>query len=55
MKRANYLFLISLLLVCVSVIPQSNARETVFYEDQYKNLQVGVKNELQRIRFSGKF
>lgn len=41
MKRANYLFLISLLLVCVSVIPQSNARETVFYEDQYKNLQVG--------------
>jgi conjugative transposon TraN protein len=41
MKRANYLFLISLLLVCVSVNPQSNARETVFYEDQYKNLQVG--------------
>lgn len=41
MKRANYLFLISLLLVCVSVNPQSNAGETVFYEDQYKNLQVG--------------
>ena len=41
MKRANYLFLISLLLVCVSVNPQSNARETVFYEDQYKNLQIG--------------
>ena len=41
MKIANYLFLISLLLVCVSVNPQSNARETVFYEDQYKNLQVG--------------
>ncbi|PIF71249.1 conjugative transposon protein TraN [Flavobacterium sp. 2] len=41
MKRANYLFLISLLLVCVSVHAQSNARETVFYEDQYKNLQVG--------------
>ncbi|MBJ2126633.1 conjugative transposon protein TraN [Flavobacterium sp. IB48] len=41
MKRANYLFLISLLLVCVSVNPQSNARETVLYEDQYKNLQVG--------------
>lgn len=41
MKRANYLFLISLLLVCASVNPQSNARETVFYEDQYKNLQVG--------------
>jgi conjugative transposon TraN protein len=41
MKRANYLFLISLLMVCVSVNPQSNARETVFYEDQYKNLQVG--------------
>lgn len=41
MKRANYLFLISLLLVCVSVNPQSNARETFFYEDQYKNLQVG--------------
>ncbi|AWK04835.1 conjugative transposon protein TraN [Flavobacterium crocinum] len=41
MKRANYLFLISVLLVCVSVNPQSNARETVFYQDQYKNLQVG--------------
>jgi conjugative transposon TraN protein len=41
MKRANYLFLISLLMVCVSVNPQSNARETVFTEDQYKNLQVG--------------
>jgi conjugative transposon TraN protein len=41
MKRANYLFLISLLMFCVSVNPQSNARETVFYEDQYKNLQVG--------------
>ncbi|MNK59995.1 hypothetical protein D3C87_791180 [compost metagenome] len=41
MKRAKYLFLISLLLVCVSVNPQSNARETVFYEDQYKNLQIG--------------
>jgi len=41
MKRANYLFLISFLLVCVSVNPQSNARGTVFYEDQYKNLQVG--------------
>ncbi|MWB92916.1 conjugative transposon protein TraN [Flavobacterium sp. GA093] len=41
MKRANYLFLISLLLVCISVNPQSNARETVFYEDQYKNLQIG--------------
>lgn len=41
MKRANYLFLIGLLLVCVSVNPQSNAKETAFYEDQYKNLQVG--------------
>jgi conjugative transposon TraN protein len=41
MKRANYLFLISLLLVCVSVNPQSNARETVFYQDQYKNLKIG--------------
>jgi conjugative transposon TraN protein len=41
MKRANYLFLFSFLLVCVSVNPQSNARETVFYEDQYKNLQIG--------------
>lgn len=41
MKRANYLFLISLLLVCVSVNPQSNAREIVFYQDQYKNLQIG--------------
>lgn len=41
MKRANYLFLISLLLVCVSVNPQSNVKETAVYEDQYKNLQVG--------------
>jgi conjugative transposon TraN protein len=41
MKIANYLFLINLLLVCVSVNPQSNAKETVFYEDQYKNLQIG--------------
>lgn len=35
------MFLISLLLVCVSVNSQSSARETVYYEDQYKNLQVG--------------
>ncbi|MDR6761880.1 conjugative transposon TraN protein [Flavobacterium sp. 2755] len=41
MKRANYLFLISLLLVCVSVYPQSLGKESVFYEDQYKNLQIG--------------
>lgn len=41
MKRANYLFLISLLLVCVSVYPQSPGKESVFYEDQYKNLQIG--------------
>lgn len=41
MKRINYLFLISLLLVSVMAHPQSNGRETVFYEDQYKNLQIG--------------
>lgn len=41
MKRINYLFLMSLLLVSVAVHSQLNSRETVFYEDQYKNLQIG--------------
>lgn len=41
MKRINYLFLMSLLLVSVLAYPQPNSRETVFYEDQYKNLQIG--------------
>ncbi|MFW0736861.1 conjugative transposon protein TraN [Flavobacterium sp. T12S277] len=40
MKRINYLFLISLLLVSVLVYPQLNGRETV-NEDQYDNLQIG--------------
>jgi len=41
MKRINYLFLMSLLLVSVWTYPQGNSSETVFYEDQYKNLQIG--------------
>ncbi|TDP00290.1 conjugative transposon protein TraN [Flavobacterium sp. 245] len=41
MKRINYLFLMSLLLVSVLAYPQTNSSETVFYEDQYKNLQIG--------------
>lgn len=41
MKRINQLFLLGLLLICVSVYPQLKGRETVFYEDQYKNLQIG--------------
>ncbi|SNR98089.1 conjugative transposon protein TraN [Flavobacterium sp. ov086] len=41
MKRINYLFLMSLLLVSVLAYPQINSSETVFYEDQYKNLQIG--------------
>ena len=41
MKRINYLFLMSLLLVSVLAYPQPDSRETVFYEDQYKNLQIG--------------
>lgn len=41
MKRINYLFLMSLLLVSVFAYPQTNSRETIFYEDQYKNLQIG--------------
>ncbi|UUF13140.1 MULTISPECIES: conjugative transposon protein TraN [Flavobacterium] len=41
MKKINDLLLIGLLLVSVLVFPQSNSRETVFYEDQYKNLQIG--------------
>lgn len=41
MKRINYLFLMSLLLVSVWAYPQLRSRETVFYEDHYKNLQIG--------------
>ncbi|SCY74345.1 Bacteroides conjugative transposon TraN protein [Flavobacterium anhuiense] len=41
MKRVKHLFLISWMLVCLSAYPQSNVRQTAFYEDQYKNLQVG--------------
>lgn len=40
MKRINYLFLISLLLVSVLVYPQLNSRETV-NKDQYESLQIG--------------
>jgi conjugative transposon TraN protein len=40
MKRINYLFLTSLLLVSVLVYPQLNSRETV-NEDKYENLQIG--------------
>jgi len=41
MKRINYLFLMSLLLVSVWAYPQLKSRETVFYEDRYKDLQIG--------------
>lgn len=41
MKRINYLFSMSLLLVSVWAYPQLKSRETVFYEDRYKNLQIG--------------
>ncbi|MBO9587038.1 MAG: DUF4138 domain-containing protein, partial [Flavobacterium sp.] len=41
MKRAEYLFLIGWMLICVSVYPQPKAKGNVFYEDQYTNLQVG--------------
>jgi len=41
MKRINYLFLMGLLLVSVLAYPQINSSETVFYEDLYKNLQIG--------------
>lgn len=41
MKRINYLLLMSLLLVSVFAYPQTNKRETAFYEDNYKNLQIG--------------
>ncbi|WP_144214114.1 conjugative transposon protein TraN [Flavobacterium anhuiense] len=41
MKRINYLFLLSLLLVSVMAYPQADSRETAFYEDHYKNLQIG--------------
>lgn len=41
MKRINYLLLMSLLLVSVLAYPQTNKRETAFYEDHYKNLQIG--------------
>ncbi|MFC4478943.1 conjugative transposon protein TraN [Flavobacterium chungangensis] len=41
MKRINYLFLMSLLLVSVWAHPQLKSRETVFYQDHYENLQIG--------------
>lgn len=41
MKKINCLVLMSLLLVAVAVYPQSDVKETIAYEDQYKNLQIG--------------
>lgn len=41
MKRAEYLFLISWMLICISIYPQANGKGTIFYEDQYSNLQIG--------------
>lgn len=41
MKRINQLFLTLVMLVYVSAYPQLKERETVFYEEQYKNLQIG--------------
>ncbi|WP_433836315.1 conjugative transposon protein TraN [Flavobacterium anhuiense] len=41
MKRVKYLLLISWMLVCFSASPQSKVREVAFYEDHYKNLQIG--------------
>ncbi|UUW08628.1 conjugative transposon protein TraN [Flavobacterium plurextorum] len=41
MKRINHLFRIIVLLVAISAYPQFKETKTVFYEDQYKNLQIG--------------
>lgn len=41
MKRTKYAFLLSLLLVSVLAYPQLKGRETMFYEDHYKSLQIG--------------
>lgn len=41
MKRADYLFLISWMLICISVYPQPNGKGNILYEDQYSNLQIG--------------
>ncbi|QDW21206.1 conjugative transposon protein TraN [Flavobacterium sp. KBS0721] len=41
MKRINQLFLTLVMLFYVSAYPQLKERETVFYEEQYKNLQIG--------------
>ncbi|PBJ08024.1 hypothetical protein BSF42_37410 [Flavobacterium sp. ACN6] len=41
LKRMNHLFVWGLLLVFVSARPQGEAREGVFNEDQYQNLQIG--------------
>jgi conjugative transposon TraN protein len=41
MKRINQLFLTLLMLFYVSAYPQLKEKNTVFYEDQYKNLQIG--------------
>jgi conjugative transposon TraN protein len=41
MKRINQLFLTLVMLFYVSAYPQLKERETVFYEEQYKSLQIG--------------
>lgn len=41
LKRMNHLFVWGLLLVSLSASPQAGAREGVFNEDQYQNLQIG--------------
>jgi len=41
MKRADYLFVISCLLICILVYSQPKDKRNIFYEDQYMNLQVG--------------
>ncbi|OCB73200.1 conjugative transposon protein TraN [Flavobacterium piscis] len=41
MKKINQLFLTLVMLVYVSAYPQLKERKTVFYEEQYKNLQIG--------------
>lgn len=41
MKSIEYLLLLITGLFCGLVYPQGNEKETVFYEDQYKSLQIG--------------
>ncbi|MCV2484803.1 MULTISPECIES: conjugative transposon protein TraN [Flavobacterium] len=41
MKKIKHLLLIGWLLICSCAYPQPAAKETVFYEDNYSNLQIG--------------